>query len=98
MLNTLLRVEADSAASKIESFLNEIENQIGWTVQRPWSEGTAEQHRLDALRLLRQVPAIIDITLVDEAGLERLYISRTSLNRMGAELNRTNDPAVVGVR
>ena len=98
MLSNLLRVEAESAASKIASFLDEIKNQIGWTVQRPWSAGTAEQHRLDALRLLRQVPAIIDITLVDEAGLERLYISRTALNRMGTALNRSNDPAVVGVR
>jgi class 3 adenylate cyclase len=98
MVNSLLRVEAVSAASKIQGFLDEIRNQIGWMVQRPWSGDTAEQHRLDALRLLRQVPAVTAITLVDEAGLERLYVSRTALNRTGTELNRSDDPAVVGAR
>jgi class 3 adenylate cyclase len=98
MVNALLRVEAISAANKIQSFLDEIRNQIGWVLQRPWTEGTAEQHRLDALRLLRQVPAITSIALVDEAGLERLFISRTALNRVGTELNRSNDRAVIGAR
>ena len=98
MVNALLRVEAISAANKIQSFLDEIRNQIGWVLQRPWTEGTAEQHRLDALRLLRQVPAITSVALVDGAGLERLFISRTALNRVGTELNRSNDRAVIGAR
>src|SRR5215207_8534381 len=64
MLNTLLRAEAASGASRIWSFLNGIREQLGWTLQRPWTTGSEEQHRLDSLRVLRQAPAIVDIALV----------------------------------
>jgi len=33
-------------------------SQIGWTTQLPWTASALEQRRFDALRLLRQVPAI----------------------------------------
>ena len=49
------RAQAESAAAKIGQFIKEIESQIGWTTQLLWSAETIEQHRFDALRLLRQV-------------------------------------------
>src|SRR5258708_21311068 len=54
------REQAEAAAAKIDQFVKEIENQLGWTTQLPWSAGTAEQRRFDALRLLRHVPAVTD--------------------------------------
>jgi adenylate cyclase len=59
MLDALLRAEATSGASRIRSFLDGIRSQLGWTLQRPWTEGSEEQHRLDSLRVLRQAPAIV---------------------------------------
>ena len=50
--------QAESAATKIGQFIKEIESQVGWTTQLLWSVETIEQRRFDALRLLRQVPAI----------------------------------------
>src|SRR5829696_2997633 len=50
------REQAEAAAAKIGQFVKEIEGQLGWTVQLPWSASTLEQRRFDALRLLRQVP------------------------------------------
>src|SRR3954468_15946447 len=49
--------QADAAAAKISQFIAEIESQLGWTTQVPWSVDTVEQRRFDVRRLLRQVPA-----------------------------------------
>src|SRR5262249_32630034 len=59
------REEAEAAAAKIGQFIKEIESQLGWTTQLPWSAGSIEQRRFDALRLLRQVPAITELAQVD---------------------------------
>ena len=39
LVNALLRAEAASAASKIQSFLAGIRDQLVWTVQLPWTSG-----------------------------------------------------------
>src|SRR5215467_14823727 len=67
-LTQRLHAEARSAASKIEGFLDDITDQLQWTVQLPWREGVDERHRFDVLRLMRQVPAVVDVTLVDGKG------------------------------
>lgn len=98
MLNAVLRSEATSAAGKIASFLDGIKDQLGWTVQQAWKAGMEQQHRLDALGVLRQVPAVVSITLIDAAGSERLFVSRIDLNRMASGVDRSADPAVAGAR
>src|SRR5947208_1933391 len=55
------REQAEAAADKITQFFKEIESQLGWTTQLPWSTGGLEQRRFDALRLLRQVPAVTEL-------------------------------------
>lgn len=97
-LDALLRLEARAAASRIESFLDGIRDQLAWTVQLPWSEGSDERHRIDALRVMRQAPAVIRLTLVDGEGIERFVFSRVGLNRVGGGIDRSADPGVVGAR
>lgn len=67
--------QADAAAAKIKQFVADIERQLGWTVQLPWDAGSPEQRRLDLYRVMRQMPAITQLTLVDQDGHERLRIS-----------------------
>jgi len=55
------REQAEAASAKISQFIREIESQVGWTTQLPWSAGTLDQRRFDGLRLLRQVPAITEL-------------------------------------
>ena len=43
------REQAEAAAAKIGQFIKEIESQLGWTTQLPWSAGSIEQRRFDAL-------------------------------------------------
>ena len=98
MLSQRLRAEAGSAAGKIEGFLDDITDQLQWTVQLPWREGSDERHRFDVLRLMRQLPAVVEVMLVDGNGVERLHVSRVDPDNVNSGIDRTNDPAVDGAR
>jgi len=97
-LDQLLGVQATSAAAEIHDFIHGITNDLGWLIQLPWTDEPDEQRRTDALRLFRQAPAIVSLTLLDHRGLERLYVSRIGLNRVESRADRSTDPAVIGAR
>jgi hypothetical protein len=61
-------MQAEAAAARIGLFIKEIESQVGWTTQLPWSAGILDQRRFDGLRLLRQVPAITELVQLDASG------------------------------
>ncbi len=91
----LIRIQheqAEAAAAKIGQFIKEIESQLGWTTQLPWSAGSIEQRRFDALRLLRQVPAITELAQVDATGKERLRVSRLAMDVLDSGLDLSKDP------
>ena len=91
----LIRIQheqAEAAAAKIGQFVKEIESQLGWTTQLPWSAGSVEQRRFDALRLLRQVPAITELAQVDSSGKERLRVSRLAMDVIDSGLDLSKDP------
>jgi signal transduction histidine kinase len=91
----LIRIQheqAEAAAAKIGQFVKEIESQLGWTTQLPWSAGSIEQRRFDALRLLRQVPAITELAQVDSTGKERLRVSRLAMDVFDSGLDLSKDP------
>ncbi|PDT90345.1 HAMP domain-containing histidine kinase [Bradyrhizobium sp. Y36] len=92
---SLIRVQheqAEAAAAKIGQFVKEIESQLGWTTQLPWSAGSIEQRRFDALRLLRQVPAITELAQVDSTGKERLRVSRLAMDALESGIDLSSDP------
>ncbi|MBR1178746.1 GAF domain-containing protein [Bradyrhizobium sp. KB893862 SZCCT0404] len=92
---SLIRVQheqAEAAAAKIGQFVKEIESQLGWTTQLPWSAGSIEQRRFDALRLLRQVPAITELAQVDATGRERLRVSRLAMDAIDSGIDLSDDP------
>jgi signal transduction histidine kinase len=86
------REQADAAAAKIEQFIREIESQVGWTTQLPWSIGTMDQRRFDALRLLRQVPAVTELSFLDASGLEQLRVSRLAMDVVASKADLSQDP------
>ncbi len=91
---TLVRIQreqAEAVAARIDQFIKEIESQIGWTTQLPWSAGTLEQRRFDALRLLRQVPAITELAQVDPAGREQLRVSRLAMDVVGSDIDLSHE-------
>ncbi len=90
------REKAEAAAQKIESFVREIERQIGWVTQAQWASLPVEQRRFDYIRLQRQVPAITELAQFDRQGREQLRVSRLSMDVVGAGTDHSADPAFVG--
>jgi signal transduction histidine kinase len=91
----LIRIQheqAEAAAAKISQFIKEIESQLGWTTQLPWSAGSIEPRRFDALRLLRQVPAITELAQIDSTGKERLRVSRLAMDVVDSGVDLSKDP------
>jgi signal transduction histidine kinase len=86
------REQAEAAAAKISQFVHEIEAQVGWTTQLPWSASTLEQRRFDASRLLRQVPAITELSQLDSTGHEQLRVSRLAMDVIGSGIDYSNEP------
>src|ERR1051325_4300497 len=84
MLGHRLRSEAQSAAGKIQGFLDDITDQLRWTVQLPWRAGTDQQHRFDVL--------------LDGSGHERLHVSRVNPDIVNSGADHSQDPAVIGAR
>jgi signal transduction histidine kinase len=90
----LIRIQheqAEAAAAKISQFVKEIESQLGWTTQLPWSAGSLQDRRFDALRLLRQVPAITELSQIDSSGKERLRVSRLAMDVIDSGLDLSGE-------
>ena len=93
--NSLIDIQeqqAAAAADKIEEFITQIESQVGWTIQLPWTDDTLVQRRFDALRLLRQVPAITELAQIDAAGHEQLKVSRMTMDVVDSGIDYSHKP------
>src|SRR3989441_8177423 len=90
----LQREKALAAAAKIDQFIKEIERQMGWTTQPLLGPPATQmdQRRVDYLRLLRQAPAITEISYLDPAGREQLRVSRLAMDVMGSGTDSSRDP------
>ena len=95
-ISNMLDVEAKAAAGEIRSFLEGIVDQLGWTVQLPWTAGSEERHKYDLLRLMRQAPAIVDVIQVDGAGAEKMHLSRVAPDVIDSGIDRSGEEAVLG--
>jgi signal transduction histidine kinase len=84
--------KAQAAAQRIEEFVNEIEQQLGWTTPRQWGALPLEQRRYDFIRLLREVPAITEITQIAGNGKEELKLSRLAPDVVGSGTDDSADP------
>ncbi len=91
-LTNLQHQQAEAAADKIEEFITQIQSQLGWTTQLPWTSGTLDQRRFDALRLLRQVPAITELAQIDASGHEQLKVSRLTMDVVGSGIDYSDKP------
>jgi len=76
----ILLMQAERIADKLAHFIKESQNQVGWTTQLPATAGSTDQRRFDALRLLRQVPAITELSQLNAEGKELLKVSRLAMD------------------
>jgi signal transduction histidine kinase len=96
-LMTLQREKALTAAVRIEQFLRDIESQLGWTTLPMVSsaQNAMENRRLDFLKLLRQLPAVTEVSHLDGQGHEQLKVSRLAMDTAGSNIDFSKDPRFV---
>jgi hypothetical protein len=86
----ILLMQAEGIADKLAQFIKEMQNQVGWTTQLPTGTQlpaggySIQQRRFDALRLLRQAPAVIELSLLDAEGKEFYKASRLAMDVVGS--------------
>ena len=95
LLVRIQRGEAESAAARISQFVKEIEGQMAWPTLLPWSATTFDGWRFDAVRLLRQVPAVTEVAQLDAAGRELFRVSRHAMDVIASGADFSRDPVFV---
>src|SRR5215813_9907853 len=91
-LSAVQREKAVGAATVIEQFVREIEGQVGWATGFLPTGSGLEQRRLDFFRLLRQAPAITEVTYIDGDGREQIKTSRLAMDTLASGADLSNEP------
>src|SRR6185295_6451320 len=92
------REKALGAAAVIEQFVKEIEGQVGWATGFLPAGSALEQRRLDFLRLLRQAPAITEVSYIDGDGLEQIKTSRLAMDTLASGADLSKEPKFVDAK
>ena len=98
LLFRIQREQATAAADKIGHFLNDIRTGLAWEAQLPWSHSTFDEWQFDAVRLLRQVPALNEIVQLDATGREQFRMSREAPDVIESHTDHSKDTAFIQAR
>jgi signal transduction histidine kinase/CheY-like chemotaxis protein len=95
MRTLLVRIQTEqvsSAADKIGQFVKEVEGQLSWVTQLSLADKSDDEWRFDAVRLLRQAPAVTELAQLDAQGRERYRMSRQAMDVIGSQADHSSDP------
>src|ERR1700726_223430 len=95
LLVRIQREQARSAADKISQFLNEITAGLAWGTQLSLSDSTLDEWQFDAVRLLRQVPALTEIVQLDAMGREQYRMSREAPDVIASHADHSQEAAFI---
>ncbi|MEO8754038.1 MAG: HAMP domain-containing histidine kinase, partial [Casimicrobiaceae bacterium] len=97
-LGSLQQEKAIAAASRIEQYIRQIEQQLAYAALPQLDASDVELRRIEFLKLLRQVPEVTDIMQLDGMGLEQVLVSRLGMDVIGSGRDRSQEPAFRGAR
>lgn len=97
-LLNLQREKATAAASRIEAYIQDVERQLGWVRLSQAGSTASEERRTEYRKLLRLVPAITDVIVLDKTGRERLRVSRLSMDARDGGADLSNDAKFLEAR
>jgi signal transduction histidine kinase/ActR/RegA family two-component response regulator len=95
LLFRIQREQARSAADKIGQFLNEITAGLLWETQVSLSDSTIDEWKFDAVRVMRQVPALADIVQLDATGREQYRMSREAPDVIESHVDHSQEAAFI---
>jgi signal transduction histidine kinase len=84
---------AIGASSRIEQYVRQITQQLSFAALPQIDAGDVELRRIEFLKLLRQSPAVTDISQIDAAGREQLAVSRLGMDVVASNKDRSGEPA-----
>jgi len=93
-------VEARAAAARIRDYLKSLESEVHEMSGLPWGRGVLDPGgRLEEFRrLLKLVPAILELRSIDAAGREQLRVSRIDPDEVGTGNPVENRAAFLGAQ
>ncbi|TFH50724.1 MAG: HAMP domain-containing protein, partial [Lysobacterales bacterium] len=97
-LASLQHEKAIAAASRIEQFIRQIEQQLSFAALPQLGAGGIELRRIEFLKLLRQVPAVTDVAQIDATGKELLAVSRLGMDVANSFKGRSQDLSFLGAK
>lgn len=86
------------ASERIRNFLQDTEGRLRFLVTAPWLARDDEDRRIDAIRVLRDAPAVSELTLIDASGREVTTIARTASDRPGSNVDWRTSQEFLGAR
>jgi len=93
LLFRIQREQARSAADKIGQFLSEITAGLVWETQVSLSDGTLDEWKFDAVRVMRQVPSLAEIVQLDATGREQYRMSREAPDVIESHVDHSQEAA-----
>jgi two-component system, NtrC family, sensor kinase len=87
----ILLMQAEGIADTLAQFIKGTQSQVEWTTQLPPTGASLELRRFDAQRLLRQAPAVTELSLIDTQGREFYKISRLAMEVVGSGTDYSNE-------
>jgi GAF domain-containing protein/HAMP domain-containing protein len=97
-LATLQHEKALAAASRIEQYIGQIEQQLSYAALPQLDAADVELRRIEFLKLLRQAPEVTDIAQVDANGREQIAVSRLGMDNINSGKDRSGEPAFQNAR
>ena len=95
LLVRIQREQVKSAVDKIGQFLNEIMAGLSWETQLSWSDTTLNDWQFDAVRVMRQVPALTEIVQLDATGHEQFRMSREAPDVIESHVDHSQEAAFI---
>jgi len=97
-LASLQHEKALAAASRIEQYIRQIDQQLAYAALPQLDASDVELRRIEFLKLLRQAPEVTDIAQLDGAGREQIAVSRLGMDVPSSGKDRSQEPAFRNAR
>jgi len=99
-LAALQAEKAQGAANRIEQYVLDIQQQLSWTALPPTDDamGASAARRIEYIKLLRQVPAVTELTWLGPDGRQQLRVSRVAMDDVGAGTDHSQSASFLGAR
>jgi hypothetical protein len=91
-LSNLQHEKAVAAASRIEQYIHQIEQQLAYAALPQLDAADVELRRIEFLKLLRQAPEVTDIAQLDATGREQIAVSRLGMDIINSGKDRSQEP------